>query len=83
MTIERLELKIWANILEPANNFTVTSVFVALVRTAAFEFCSAVLRKSISDRSDNPAIPKSTNAVLIHMIASDRTLGAFCLDRGS
>ena len=70
-------------ILCPAYNFTVTRVFVALVRTAAFEFCSAILRKSIKARRDRPAIPNSVRTVFIHVKASDRTFGAFWFDKGS
>jgi hypothetical protein len=64
-------------LLGPANSLTVTSAFVALVRTAAFEFCSATLRKSIKARRVSPASPNSVKAVFIHTIASERTLGAF------
>lgn len=71
------------NPLDPANSLTVTRVFVALVRTAAFEFCSAVFKSSIKLRKANPAIPNSVSAVLIQVRASARTLGAFCLDNGS
>lgn len=71
------------NALDPAYNLTVTSVLVALVRTAALEFCSAVLRNSMRLRRDSPAIPNSNKAVLIQVSASARTFGAFCLDSGS
>ena len=47
---------------EPANNFTVTRVFVALVRTAALEFFSAVFRNSMRLFRDSPAMPNSTRA---------------------
>ena len=68
---------------EPANSFTVTRVFVALVRTAALEFFRAVLRNSMRLRNDRPAIPNSVKACSIQPKASARTLGAFCLDSGS
>lgn len=71
------------NSLDPAKSFTVTSVFVALVRTAAFELVSADLRNSISARRERPAIPNSTRAWSIHVTASARTLGAFCFESGS
>lgn len=71
------------NSLDPANNFTVTRVLVALVRTAAFEFFSAVLRNSIRARKASPAMPNSTRAESIQVVASARTLGAFCFDSGS
>lgn len=71
------------HVLDPANNLTVTSVLVALVRTAALEFCSAVLRNSMRLLKDSPAIPNSNKAVLIQVSASARTFGAFCFDRGS
>lgn len=71
------------NSLEPAKSLTVTSAFVALVRTAAFELASAVLRNSINARRDRPAIPNSATAWSIHVTASAKTLGAFCFDSGS
>ena len=71
------------NVLAPANNLTVTMVLVALVRTAALELLKPVFRKSMRLRKDIPAMPNSVNAVLIHAMASARTLGAFCFDKGS
>ena len=68
---------------EPANSFTVTRVFVALVRTAAFEFFNAFVKKSIRPRRESPATPNSFRVSSIHPSASARTLGAFCLDKGS
>lgn len=74
----------WVRHLQgPANSFTVTSVFVALVLTAAFEFFKAAFRNSIRLRSDRPAIPNSVKACSIQLRASARTLGAFCLESGS
>lgn len=71
------------NSLGPAKSPTFTSAFVALVRTAAFEFASAVLRNSINARNERLAIPNSTTAWSIHVTASAKTLGAFCFDSGS
>ena len=56
---------------------------MAFVRTDALEFCKAVLRNSIRFRKDSPTRPKSVKAVFTQVIASARTLGAFCLDKGS
>ena len=56
---------------------------MALVRTDALEFCKPVFRNSIKFRKDNPARPKSVKAVFTQVIASARTLGAFCLHKGS
>ena len=71
------------NLLGPTKSLMVTSVFVALVLTAAFEFWSAVFKESIRVLSERPAIPKSVRAVLIQAIASAMTFGAFCLESGS
>ena len=70
-------------ILEPANNFTITRVLVALVRTAALEFLSPPFRKSMRLRSDKPAIPNSERACSIHPNASASALGALILLSGS
>lgn len=71
------------NVLDPANSLIVTKVFVAFVRTAAFELARAVFRKSIRERSETPAMPNSVSAELIQVMASASTLGAFCFDNGS
>jgi hypothetical protein len=70
-------------LLGPAKSFKVTSVFVALVLTAALEFWSEVLRNSIRARNDRPAMPNSMRAELIQATASANTFGAFCLESGS
>ena len=70
-------------LLDPAKSFKVTSVLVALVLTAALEFCRAVLRNSMRARNDRPAMPNSRRAELIQVTASASTFGAFCLERGS
>lgn len=70
-------------LLDPANSFTVTIVFVALVRTAALEFFKVVFKNSMRLRRDRPAIPNSISAWSTHVKASAKTFGAFCLDNGS
>jgi hypothetical protein len=70
-------------LLDPANNFTETRVFVALVLTAALEFFNAVFKNSMRGRRDTPAMPNSIIAASIHPSASARTLGAFCFPSGS
>ena len=62
---------------------TVTSVFVALVRTAAFELLRAVFRNSMRALSERPAIPNSVRDCSMNVRASARTLGAFCFPSGS
>lgn len=67
----------------PAKSFIVTKVLVALVRTPAFEFPKAILRKSIKLRKDSPAMPNSTNTCSIQTKESARNLGAFSFCNGS
>jgi hypothetical protein len=62
---------------------TETSVFVALVLTAALEFFNAVFKNSMRGRRETPPMPNSIMAVSIHPSASARTLGAFCFPSGS
>ncbi|KAI3610450.1 spindle pole body [Moniliophthora roreri] len=61
----------------------ITKALVALVRTAALEFCNPVFRKSIRFRNDSPSMPNSVRAELTQVTASAKTFGAFCFDKAS
>ena len=70
--------------LGPTKSLSVTSVLVALVRTAAFEFLRPTTRKSMRSRTASPpARPKSRRAWSTKTYDSASVLGAFCFDMGS